>query len=78
MLAATALLELVGDIGEVILLEDLLVAFLGLLHVDVGRLLCRIEDLMALPLATSGDGLGFLLEEMERLSLSFYTIDISE
>ena len=78
MLAATALLELVGDIGEVILLEDLLVAFLGLFHVDIGRSLCRIEDLVALPLTTSGDGLGFLLEEMERLPLSFYMIDVSD
>ena len=60
------------------MLDLLLVGVLGFLHVPVDDRQGGIEDLVSLPLAAAGNGLGALLQEMERLALPLYTIDISD
>ena len=77
-LAPAGPLELRCDVGELLLPDLLLVGSFGLLHVPVDERLRRIEDFVSFPFAASRDGLGALLEEMQRLPLSLFTIEVSD
>ena len=74
------LAELVGDVLvaavlghlDVCVLGYLGVCVLGLLHGHVDLVVCGVEDVVALALLPGLDGLGALLEEVDRLALALY------